>query len=243
MISIIIPTLNEEKVIGKTLSDLKTALTIPHEIIVSDGKSSDKTIEIAKSIADKVIEHYGDKRQKISEGRNAGAKAATGDFLVFMDADVSIRCPDDFFARLEKRFADDPRLVAVNTAIRVLPKNETIADMAIYAVYNAYIALGNNLFGSGMAAGEFIMVRRSVFEKIGGFDDSLVTYEDFDLVSRLSRLGKVRTVWTQTAFHTGRRAHKVGWPRLLYQWNKNFWNYHSVKKLGRHYIKEWDQIR
>src|SRR5438874_2570272 len=51
MISIIIPTLDEEKVIGRTLSLLKSQLTIPHEIIVSDGASKDKTVEIAKKLA------------------------------------------------------------------------------------------------------------------------------------------------------------------------------------------------
>ena len=55
MISIIIPTLNEEGVIGKSISSLKSKLTLSNEIIVSDGKSSDKTTEIARQLADRVV--------------------------------------------------------------------------------------------------------------------------------------------------------------------------------------------
>ena len=55
MISIIIPTYNEEKIIGKTLSELKAKLTLPHEIIVTDDKSKDRTAEIARAYADQVL--------------------------------------------------------------------------------------------------------------------------------------------------------------------------------------------
>ena len=55
MLSIIIPTREEEKAIGATISRLKSGLTLPHEIIVSDGHSSDRTVEIAKSFGAKVI--------------------------------------------------------------------------------------------------------------------------------------------------------------------------------------------
>ena len=87
MISIIIPTIKEEKVIGRTLRNLKSRLTIPHEIIVTDGKSTDKTVEIARGIADKVVEYTGTTRQTIAQGRNDGAKSAQGEYIAFMDAD------------------------------------------------------------------------------------------------------------------------------------------------------------
>ena len=55
MISIIIPTLNEEKIIEATLCTLTSTLTIPHEVIVSDGGSSDRTVELAKKYAGAVV--------------------------------------------------------------------------------------------------------------------------------------------------------------------------------------------
>src|SRR5689334_22600922 len=97
MIAIIIPTLNVGKVIGETIQKLRLGLTLPYEIIVSDGQSTDKTAEIAKRYADKVIVYRGEKRQTIAEGRNDGARAAVGDFLVFFDADCSLLNPQQFF--------------------------------------------------------------------------------------------------------------------------------------------------
>jgi glycosyltransferase involved in cell wall biosynthesis len=81
MISIIIPTLNEAKIIESTLRTLTATLTLPHEVIVSDGGSSDRTTELASPYANTVVVFSGEGRQTIGEGRNDGAKAAAGDFL------------------------------------------------------------------------------------------------------------------------------------------------------------------
>ncbi len=79
MISIIIPTLDEEKLIETTLRSLKEGLTLPHEIIVSDGGSSDRTVEIARCFADQLVEHRGAWRETIGQGRNQGARVAKGE--------------------------------------------------------------------------------------------------------------------------------------------------------------------
>ena len=93
MISIIIPTLNEAKIIESTLRTLAATLTLPHEVIVSDGGSSDRTAELAARYANTVVVYSGASRQTIGEGRNDGAKVAAGDFLVFLDADCVVPEP------------------------------------------------------------------------------------------------------------------------------------------------------
>ena len=93
MISIVIPTLNEERRIGQTLQRLRDTLVGDFEIIVSDGGSKDKTADIARALADKVIVHSGLDRQTIAGGRNAGAKVAAGEYITFLDADVTIPNP------------------------------------------------------------------------------------------------------------------------------------------------------
>ncbi len=98
MLSIIIPTLNEEKVILKRLMALEK-LSLSHEIIVTDDRSTDKTIEIAKQHADTVIERPEEQPRNIAANGNRGTRAAHGDFFVFMDADSSIPNPDEFFKR------------------------------------------------------------------------------------------------------------------------------------------------
>lgn len=240
MISIIIPTLNEEKVIGRTLRNLKSRLTIPHEIIVTDGKSTDKTVEIARGIADKVVEYTGTTRQTIAQGRNDGAKSAQGEYIAFMDADCSFHDPDIFFGSLVKHFESNPDIVAAVTAIRVEKQFETLADWLVYTIFNFVLWFNNNILNKGQAAGEFQFIRASAFNKVGGFNESLVAAEDFDLFDRLAKVGRIRFEYSLTVYHSGRRAHKIGWIKLLKQWNKN---YLSVKKHGKAHSEEWTVIR
>ncbi|PRC45228.1 hypothetical protein C6A85_96215, partial [Mycobacterium sp. ITM-2017-0098] len=104
MISFIIPTLNEQATIEQTLLGL-TAYSGEHEIIVSDGNSIDGTVEICRRYTDTVIVHDEPRRQTIAEARNVGAAAASGDHLVFLDADVLVPDIDDFFRIAEGVFA------------------------------------------------------------------------------------------------------------------------------------------
>jgi glycosyltransferase involved in cell wall biosynthesis len=243
MISIIIPTLNEESVIEKTLTSLKKTLTtIPYEIIISDGKSKDRTVEIARSHGAKVVVHDKDYRQTIAEGRNAGAAAMSPEstFAVFMDADCTIFNGDSFFDLIFAHFKRDPKLVAVNVAIRVLPQFETFADKVIFTMFNDYLWLANNIFHFAVSAGEFQMIRQSSFEQVNGYNPKLVAAEDVDLFRRLAKIGNVRFEKELTIFHTGRRAHKIGWPKLLYLWVANpLW----MMIRGKAVSTEWKPIR
>ena len=96
LISIIIPVLQEEKLLFRTMSiftpERKRRFGL--EIIVSDGGSTDATISIAKEFADKVICHTEQRRQTIAEGRNKGAEHAQGDIFVFLNADTFPADPD-----------------------------------------------------------------------------------------------------------------------------------------------------
>lgn len=239
MISIIIPTLNEESVIEKTLKSLQR-LSLPHKVIITDGKSKDRTIEIARGLGATVVEYTGTARQTIAEGRNDGAKAAEGEFVAFMDADCIIREPDAFFGKILEHFKRDPRLVAVNVAIRVLPEYETLADKLVFSGFNLYLKLMNNILHLGMSAGEFQMIRKEVFDRLGGYNPKLVASEDVDLFARLSKIGRVRCEPGLTIYHTGRRAHKIGWPKLLSLWIGN-----SISMMIRRkaIVKEWEPIR
>ncbi len=240
MISIIIPTLKEELIIEKTLSSLKQSLTMPHEIIVTDGGSTDRTAEIARKFADKVLVHAEPRRQTIAEGRNVGARAATGEFLVFLDADCSIPNGAEFFSKILSRFDRNPKLVAVNVAIRVLPENETWADWAVMNLFNDYLWFVNEVLRLGMGAGEFQMVRKSAFDKIGGYNQKLVASEDIELFARLAKVGHVHYEKGLKVYHTGRRAHKIGWPKLLSLWMLNSL---SMMLRGKAFVGEWKVIR
>ena len=237
MISIIIPTYNEEAVIGDTLSRLKS-LTLPHEIIVTDDKSADKTVEIAKKYADVVLE-TGVKHTTISANRNRGARDARGDFLIFMDSTtVILENLDDFFMRALEHFEDDPKLMALTGALWVLPELETATDRVVYIIFNLVHQLKNNILHVGESSGKFQMMRRSAFDAVGGFNTGLVTREDADMFNRLAKLGRTLCDPKLVIYHSGRRAHAIGWPRLLYTWMiESLW----VSLFGKALSTNWDR--
>ena len=88
-ISIIIPALNEEKLIFQILDQFDSGLKEKYdlEIIVSDGGSKDSTLQIVDGLADKVLIHKEKYKQNISRGRNQGALNSLGDVLIFLNAD------------------------------------------------------------------------------------------------------------------------------------------------------------
>jgi glycosyltransferase involved in cell wall biosynthesis len=238
MISIIIPTLNEEKIIEKTLSFLVDLPKNEFEIIVSDGESRDNTIKLAKKYADKVVilknEHT------IAGGRNFGAKNAKGDFFVFIDADVFVYDALNFFRKALAEFEKNKNLVALTVKLKVLPENETLADKFFHFLINFIHWFGCNILNLGNASGEFQMIKKEAFWKVGGYNEKLVVSEDNDLFFRLSRIGKVKTIWSLTVFHTGRRIHKEGWLKILYLWLRNFF---TVVLFKKSFSKKWHEVR
>ena len=239
-ISIIFVALNEEAYIGETLRSLKSKLTFPHEIIVSDGNSEDRTVEIARKYASQVVVHSDARRQTIAQGRNAGAKVAAGNFLVFMDADSRIENPDALFARALADFEADPNLIALTARLKVYPELETLADRMIFGILNFNLRVMNNFFHRGESTGEFQMIPRAAFDAVGGFRPDLVTREDADMFLRLSRMGRTRLDPRLTVFHSARRAHRIGWPRLLSLWALNtIW----VFLFDRAKTREWQVVR
>ncbi len=241
MISIIIPTLDEEKVIEKLLRNLREIKTFDYEIIVSDGGSTDRTVEIAKRVAGKVVEYGSEKRQTIAQGRNAGAAAARGEFLVFLDADVYISNPDNFFALALKHFENNPRLVGVGGWLRVFPQSETLGDKIGYGILtNWSLVLYNNILKLGAGCGEFGIIKTSAFKHLGGYREDLAVDEDQDLFHRLAKIGLTKTDPKLLVLHTGRRPHAIGWPKLLWQWSTNWL---SLMMFNRSADSEWKVIR
>ncbi|MFA6463387.1 MAG: glycosyltransferase [Candidatus Paceibacterota bacterium] len=240
MISIIIPTLNEEKIIAKTLSELKKITVVDHEIIVTDGKSTDNTVVIAKRYTHKVVENISGKRQTIGEGRNMGANVAVGEYLVFMDADVEIPNVNDFFLKIIDDFQKNKKLVAISVYFKVFKDQATLGDKMFFNTINAVYFVMNNIFRIGAAGGDFQMIRADAFRRVGGFDIRLAAGEDNELFSRLSRIGRTRIDSGLYVLHTSRRAHSTGWLVLLATW---FGNAMYARFFHRSFSKEWKVIR
>lgn len=244
MISIIIPTYNEEKYVGTLLSQLTRGLTLPndaYEVIVSDDMSTDNTVEIARKDATTVLVSKV-KHTTIAANRNDGARHAdaASTMLVFFDSDVQIADVPAFFAQALSRFENDRTLVALTGKLRVLPESETWMDMIVYGVFNTVHYIKNNILKTGESSGKFQMVRRDAFLRINGYREDLVSREDADLFQRLAKVGRVAYDSKLVVLHSGRRGHALGWPRLLWIWMRDALAFAFFKKPVS---KEWKAIR
>lgn len=240
MISIVIPTLHEERRIRETLQRLRETVPGDFEIIVSDGGSKDKTVDIARTLADKVVVHTGVQKQTIAGGRNAGAAVANGEFIIFLDADVIIPKPEELFPGVLEFFAHDPTLVGLCVALDVNPVERKFGDQFFSWLINSTHWLLNNVIRLGSAMGEFQMVRRKTFIHVGGYREDLVAGEDNELFWRFNKIGRTKLVKKWTVYHSGRRAHQVGWVPLIFSW---IINVISVYVRKRSLSKEWTEIR
>ena len=200
MISIIIPTLNEEKNIYALLRSIKSKVKGDYEIIVADADSADKTAEIAEFFNCKVV-----KGGLPARGKNEGAKYAEGDLLLFLDADVFL--PDNFFEKSLEEFYKRNVDIA---SFCVLPNSESkFLAWAFDVFYNGPIKF---LEESLPHAATGILVKKDLFFKLNGFDESIKLAEDHDLSRRAKKIGKSCGILrSEKVFVSTRRFEKDGW--------------------------------
>jgi len=197
MISIIIPTLNEENYLPILLSEIKKQNFKDYEIIIADAGSKDKTVEIAKSFGCKII-----KGGLPAKGRNEGARVAKGDILLFIDAD-NIFLPQGFLENLVLEF--ERRNLGL-ASFPIYPKGNFL-DKFFYFLYYKFVKLFQNFSGFAFNS---IIIRKEVFEKVGGFDETLFFAEDQDLAQRASKIAKFGFIETEPVLTSWRRFKKDG---------------------------------
>lgn len=188
-ISVVIPVLDEEAVIGRRLEEL-TRLAV-HEVIVVDGGSTDRTREI-------VAAHPGVRLVRAGPGRaaqmNAGAGLTTGDVLLFLHADVGL--PGDAVAQVENALSD-------RSVVAGAFRTWTVADRPTWLGPLLHLADLRSRY-SGLPYGDqALFVRTEVFRRLRGFAQ-LPLMEDLELSRRLRREGRIRTVTSRVTV-SGRR--------------------------------------
>ena len=217
MISIIIPAFNEERFLPDTLAHLNQAiadlLTTPEhdiETIVVDNASTDRTAAIARDAGARVI---SESEHNIGRVRNAGAKAAMCNLLVFLDADTLI--PSDLLRRVVEVMAE-PTCLGGAVDLDHQPARWV---MRLYLRCWRFIGLC-----CGMAQGGVQFCRRAGFDAVGGYDESIYMGEDVDFFWRLGKFARrsgqhVRIIRDVRAIPSSRRFDQ--WPisRLLIETN------------------------
>lgn len=179
--SIIIPALNEEKLLPRLLEGIKNQSFRNFEVILVDASSHDNTIKIAQSFKKSfplTIEVVT--AQNVSFSRNVGAKKAKGDYLFFIDADNYI--PTSFLAATNSSLEKGYEMVIPS----VKPDSKKIIHKVGFVIVNRLVHLLKKT-GIYFSTGGNLIIQKTIFEKIHGFDDSIVVCEDHDLVQRAAK--------------------------------------------------------
>ena len=182
-ISVVVPAFNEERLLAATLASIKSAAQVfdgscTWELVVCDNNSVDRTAGIARAAGARVV---FEPHNQISRARNRGASAATGEWLVFMDADCS---PGPGLFRDLRAAIESGECLAGGSTLAA-DSDDFGFRLAIRA-WNAISRL--NRWG----AGAFIFCERSAFSELGGFSEELYATEELDLFRRLKRLARRR---------------------------------------------------
>ena len=188
-ISVIIPAFNEERLIGETLRQVQAATVAfsrrgwETETIVCDNNSTDRTAELARAGGAVVV---FEPVNQIARARNCGAAVASGDWLVFVDADS--HPSEELFADVAGQI-EAGRCLAGGCTVRL--EGHYVAGKLITRLWNCISRVGTLL------AGSFIFCETAAFWQVGGFNRELFAAEEIDLSRRLKRLareGKKRIV-------------------------------------------------
>lgn len=179
MISFIVPAYNEEALIGRTIEALNRAaqtLGEAYEIVVADDASSDQTADIARAHGARVVPV---ERRQIAATRNAGAREAAGDRLIFVDADTLV---SEAVVRAAIEAMNDGASGG-GSAVSFDGKVPKYAERVHPAMVRIFRALG-------LACGCFLFCTRRAFEAAGGFDETLFASEEITMSRALKRQGR-----------------------------------------------------
>jgi glycosyltransferase involved in cell wall biosynthesis len=240
MISIIVPALNEEKLLERMLRQFTPEMvrTYGLQLVVSDGGSTDRTLEIARSHAHKVVENTERIKQTISLGRNEGARNADGDILVFLNADTLVKDLHRFFPRMLEELRA-PGVVAVTCSVAVYPDEERTVDRRYHGFYNWFFYMMNRV-GMAMGRGECHVMTAEIFRRVHGYADRIAAGEDYDMFRRVVKMGRVTFVRDVVVYESPRRYRKYGYWYVTASW---FMNFLAVFFLRRSILNEWKPVR
>lgn len=181
-VSVIIPTYNRAGYLHEALVSIFNQTLPPWEVIVVDDGSTDDTAEVVRNAAGPVRFHRQD-HQGVAAARNLGLAQARGDLIAWLDSDDLWE--PDFLATVVPLLAEDPGLGGAYTGITMIDDTGAVlrTSSRVESPGSLYDALVRDCF----LATPSIVVRKTCFDQIGGFDPQFRISEDYDMWLRLSK--------------------------------------------------------
>ena len=199
MLSIIIPTYNEECYLPKLLQSIKDQNFTDYEIIVADAKSTDKTREIANSFGCRIVEGGSP-----AVGRNNGAKIAKGEYLLFLDSDVILT--EGYLESALNEFIESDLDIGIT---QLVPISDSKKDKLLHDFANFFMKLVESIKPHG--AGCYgILTKKNIHEEAKGFDESLDFGEDSDYIERIGKTNSFKVLREPKLLISTRRLEKEG---------------------------------
>src|SRR3989344_5794294 len=202
-LSIIIVSFNSESFIEKCISSVLKNIPKDAEVIVLDNASSDTTVAKLKKFSTKIKLIESGENLGFSSGNNKALTQAEGEYIFFLNPDTEVNFTifgDLIFFYKETPYAGiiGPKLVMPDGKIQESVKNlPTIAGaikefvFGINHAYTQYVPKGNQPIEVESMYGAAMLIKRLLFEEVGGFDEKFfLYYEDMDLCRRVRNLGK-----------------------------------------------------
>lgn len=238
-VSIVIPALNEEKYIRKTLEAV-TNLDYPdYEIFVVDNGSTDTTGEIVRSFPR--VQLIQIPERGLTKAREAGRRAATGEIIAQLDADSTP--PKEWLTKGTAYFKNS-KVVAVSGPYLYEGGPwwfKSVAFVVQVIFYSATNILMRMLRSGAVLIGSNVFVRASTLEAIGGYDTSIAFYgEDSDTARKVSKLGRVHYAPRLYIYSSARRFEQEGILKTFYLYIINFV---SVMAKGKPATEDYENHR
>jgi len=227
-VSIVIPTLNEEKILGKSLNSIANQSTGQDvELIIVDSYSTDRTLEIAREFTKKI---YSVPPGIIGRARQKGSEMANGEIIISAGADNIY----------DKNWLDE--LIApialknnVASAGKLLPLEGNFIENSFSEYFLSPAYCMSLKLGIPLIAGESMAFSKDAFSKVHGYNLDLVTHEDTDLFKRLMGVGKVSFCPKSITYVSTRRIRKWGYAKYLWFHGSNFFTLHFFGKSHQQY--------
>lgn len=206
MLSVIIPTLNEEKFLPRLLESIKKQNFPDLEIVVADAGSQDKTIILAESFGCRIAAGGEPGR-----GRNNGAKIAKNDLLLFLDADCLLA--EGFLDKILKEFAE--RKLDLATCL-IMPFGQSKGARLYYRLFfNLFSRLLEKVYPNGTG---LFLVKKEIHQKIGGFAEDIKIGEDHEYLRRGARRGRYGVLKSAKFYFSQRRFEREGWFKMFFKY-------------------------